>query len=175
MLKNNKGITILALIITILVLLVLTSVSLGTGYSVITDIKLGRTVANMALVKAKAETIYEQSQFSGNEEDLVGEKVSVDFLSQEEIQLIEQNAGKTGLAGRVWYKWDAETLAKQGLDPSLIQNLIQNKKEDFYFLVNYEFDEVAWNNGTTYDVGTEKTYYYSMTGLNWIYKNRYND
>ena len=70
MLKNNKGITILALIITILVLLVLTSVSLGTGYSVITDIKLGRTVANMALVKAKAETIYEQSQFSGNEEDM---------------------------------------------------------------------------------------------------------
>ncbi len=170
MLKNNKGITILALVITILVLLVLTSVSLGTGYSVITDIKLGRTVSNMALVKAKAETVYEQYQFSKNSEDLIGEPVSVDFLSQGEIQLIEQNAGKTGLAASTWYKWDAETLAKQGLDPSLIQD-----KETIAFFVNYEFDEVAWNKGTTYDVGTTKTFYYSMTGLNSLYKNRYND
>ncbi len=170
MLKNNKGITILALVITVLILLILTGVSLGTGYSVITDIKLGRTVANMALVKAKAETIYEQYQFSGNSEDLVGEPVSVDFLSEREIQLIEQNSGKTGLAGSVWYKWTAQTLVKQGLDP----NLLRNKETEFFF-VNYEFDEVAWNKGTTYNVGTEKTYYYSMTGLNFIYKNRYND
>lgn len=171
MLRNNKGITILALVITILVLLVLTSVSLGTGYSVITDIKLGRTISNMALIKAKAETIYEQYQFSGNSEDLVGEPVTFDFLSEKEIQVIEQNAGKMGIADSVWYKWTAETFVQQGLDP----NLLQNQSSDIAFFVNYEFDEVAWNKGTTYDLGQQKTYYYSMTGLNSIYKNRYDD
>ncbi len=161
MLKKNKGITMIVLVMTILLLIILTGVSVNTGYSVVKDIKIGRIISDMSLVKAKTETIYEQWQFSGNDADLVGQEVTIDFLSAEEIELIEQNAGNSDFTTWKWYQWDVSTLQTQGLDPTLLSG-------EEYFYVNYEHSEILYSKGTSYKKGTK---YYSMTGLNDLYQN----
>ena len=87
--RNDKGITMLVLVITIVILVILTGVSINTGYSVLRDIRVGRIISNMVLVKAKVETIYEEYQFSGDEKDLVGEKnKNIPELSEAEKSMI---------------------------------------------------------------------------------------
>lgn len=87
--RNDKGITMLVLVITIVILVILTGVSINTGYSVLRDIRVGRIVSNMVLVKAKVETIYEEYQFSGDEKDLVGERnKNIPELSKAEKSMI---------------------------------------------------------------------------------------
>ena len=163
MLKNKKGITITALVITVIILVLLTGVSLSSGYSVVRDIRIGRIISNMALVKAKAETIYEQYQFSGDTTDLIGQEVTIDFLSNEEIAIIQNNAGNNDFSTWKWYEWDASVLKSQGLDANLLG-------EGQYFYVNYEYGEIIYNKGTSYT--TSGTPYFSMSGLNDLYVNK---
>lgn len=162
MIKNQKGITIVALVVTIIVMVILTWISLGTGYSVVKDIRIGRIISNMALVKAKAETVYEQYQFSGKEEDLVGKEVILDFVTEKEIEIIEQKAGNYDFENWKWYEWSPETLIKQGLDASLL-------KEGQYFYVNYQYGEIIINTGTSYNLSDTK--FFSLTGLSYLYEN----
>ncbi len=162
MVKKEKGVTLVTLVITIILLGILAGVSANTGYSVIKDMRIGRIIANMTLVRAKVETIYEQYQFSEEEEDLVGTKVTeIDFLSEEEKKLIEEKAGNTEFANLVWYEWNANDLRSQGLDVNLLGN-------DEKFYINYENSEIIYSKGTAYRT---KIKYYSMTGLNYIYIN----
>lgn len=156
--KNQKGVTIMALVITILLLIMLTAVSLNTGYSVLKDIRVGRIISHMVLVKAKAETIYEQHQF--NREELIGTPTQIDFLSEEEKGKILEKTEKGNFEQLTWYQWDANTLISQGLDANLLGN-------DEYFYVNYEFAEIVYSQGTSFDSQT----YYSLTGLNQMYEN----
>ena len=152
MLKDDKGITMTSLVIMIIVLLILASVSVTTGYSGIKEIRIGRIVSNMTMVKAKAETIYEANQF--NEENLIGQKSDINSIS---ISSVEQNL--IGAISGDWYKWDKSVLKGQGLDPNMLSG------DNEYFLVNYEKPEVIYSKGESLN-GSER--YYSLTGLKYI-------
>lgn len=154
MLKNKKGITILALMITVIVLLILTGVSVNMGFSIIKNVRAGRLISNMAMVRAKAQTIYEKYQFDGT--SLVGKEWEIIEISDEEERLINT----TG----VWRRWDSDTLKDQGLDPQML-----GEKE--YFLVDYENDEIIYSRGTSLD---GKTTYHSLTGLQHMLENNEN-
>lgn len=161
--KNDKGITIIALLITVILLIMLAGVSVNSGYSVLKDVRIGRNISNMAFVRAKVDTIYEQYQFSGKAEELIGTKVDkIDFLSNEEIVLIQQRAGNSEFANWNWYQWDSDTLKSQGLDENMLG-------ENEYFYVNYEYGEIIYNQGISYRTNDMK--YYSLTGLNYLYEN----
>lgn len=175
MLKSNKGVTILALVITIILLLILAGVSVNTGFSVVKDVRVGRIISNMALVQAKVEVIDEDYHFYNNDTDyLVGEEVyKIDSttyqlgnakLSAEEIKMIAQNAqvNEADVFNWEWYKWDASILEAQGLDKEMLD-------ENEFFYVNYENAEIVSSEGTSYD---NTNYFYSMTGLNNLYKNK---
>lgn len=156
MLKNKKGITILALMITVIVLLILTGVSVNMGFSIIKNVRAGRLISNMAMVKAKAQTIYEENEF--DETSLVGEECEIIDLSDEEKQLLKiDNTWK-------WYKWNANILKEQGLDTQML-----GKSE--YFFVNYEHEEILYSRGTSLD---GKTTYHSLTGLQYMLENNEN-
>lgn len=165
MLRNNKGITLFALIMTIVLLTILTGVSLNTGFDVIKDVRVGRIISNMTLIKAKVETIQEEYTFYNNDTDcLVGqgpykmsaiENVS---MSEEEVRLIAQqnNVTETEVSNWDWYKWDGSILESQGLDKKIV-------RDDEAFYVHYGTSEIVYSKGTLYE---DATYFYSMTGLN---------
>ncbi len=160
--NNNKGVTLITLVLTILLLSVLAGVSINTGFSVVKDIRMGRIISNMVLVKAKVEVIDEQYEFSGNEADLVGKKeqAGIDFIQETEKEMIEKNAESYDFNTWNWYCWDSDTLKSQGLDSNMLSN-------DECFYVNYEHGEIVYSKGTSHN--NEK--YYSLSGLNEIYKN----
>lgn len=171
MIKNNKGVTLISLVVTILVLGILAGVSLTAGTSVITQVRAGRIVSNMSLVKAKAQTIYEEYQFYNNDISYLA-KADEDVyfvgtmdlnVTQEEIDMIATEAGVTSLdvSSWEWYKWDKETLESQGLDKQMLGN-------NECFFVNYEYGEIIFSEGTSYHNSVD---YYSLTGVNYVLKN----
>ncbi len=162
--KNNQGVSLLSLVITIAVLAIITSITLKSGVSNIKQVKMGRILTHMILVNAKVQTIYEEYQFSGNglisSDDIryTISDISMDITPEE----IEQIAAKAGVDSMQvenwnWYKWDANCLESQGLDKKML-----GSQEAFF--VNYEHAEILYSQGMSY----EGTKYYSMTGLNAI-------
>lgn len=61
--KNNKGITLTALTITIIVLLILASITIYSGIESIQKAELESLKTNMLLIKAKAKEYVEQASF----------------------------------------------------------------------------------------------------------------
>lgn len=59
MLKNNKGITLIALAITIIILIILTSIATYTGFSTVKDSKYYDAVSQMRTMQAKVNEFYE--------------------------------------------------------------------------------------------------------------------
>lgn len=171
MIKNNKGVTLISLVVTILILGILVGVSIAAGEETINQVKIGRIVSNMTLIQAKAEPIYEEYQFYNNDtnylvkaDDTVYTLATMGVrISEAEIAIIAQEAGvaSSDVSNWNWYKWDANTLKAQGLDKKILGN-------DECFFVNYEYGEIVFSSGTSYDGSAE---YYSMSGLNHILEN----
>jgi len=166
MLKNNRGITMVALTLTIVILLIITAVSVNTAVFVVNDIRVGRIISNMTLVQKKVEVIYEEYQFENdNQEVFVGDKIGninelegVD-VSEQEKQKIKAELGITDISDLEWYKWTSETLKEQGLDTAMLE-------AGECFFVNYEYGEVIYSQGTSYEDSED---FYSLSGLKSIY------
>ena len=76
MIKNNKGITILVLAITIAVLLILLGITIDTSTKVIESAKLQNINTNMLLIQARVKVISEKVVFDGDNSAYRGEKIS---------------------------------------------------------------------------------------------------
>lgn len=132
MLKKNKGVTLSVLVVTIVVIFILAGITISTSDMLIKDTKKKDIIANMYIVKGKAEVIYDDYKFS--EEDathLAGTSVSSSDVAS-------YNA--TTNADDLWYRWDKATLSNLGLDPEMLQGSGQ-------FIVNYNTGEVIYTLG----------------------------
>ncbi len=169
MLKNNRGVTILALVVTIVIILMLAGISLNSGFSVVDDMRVGRVITNMTLVQAKVQIINEKYSFD-NHITLVGAgpyKISSSnqleniTMSQKEIKLIadKANVSEADVLNWNWYKWNNSDLVSQNLDKNMLG-------DSEYFYVNYEHAEILYSNKTS----KNNLDYYSMTGLKNINK-----
>ena len=58
MLKNQNGVTVAALVVTIIVLGILASVTISVTTDLMTDSKVKTYITNMLLVQGKAESLY---------------------------------------------------------------------------------------------------------------------
>ena len=63
MLKENKGITLVALVITIVVMLIIASIAVYTGKDTIKEAQLEELKTNMLLIEAKAKGLVEEVNF----------------------------------------------------------------------------------------------------------------
>lgn len=71
--RNSKGITLVALIITVIVMLILISISVEYGGNQIQKAKLEDTKTEMIVIKGKAQIIAEKNSFD-NDSELKGEQ-----------------------------------------------------------------------------------------------------
>lgn len=144
MLKNNKGVTLTVLVVTIIVIIILAGVTISSSDSLIKNTKVKNMVTNMYLIQAKAEALYEEYQFNGTETVLRGEHVTGADLN---IYNVVDN-GK-------WYKWDKTTITQLGFD----ENMLSSGGD---FIVNYATGEVIYTKGLKDDDGNVK---YTLTDL----------
>lgn len=141
--KNQKGITIVMLTITIVILIIITSITIYTGINVIKQATLQTVNTNMMLIQAKTKTIAEQAKFNNNTENYKGtvlNKVSGNKKIDEllNIGVIDDDSK--------FYLLSKDDLINMGLEKIDI--------EDGY-IVNYETEEVIYvkgyeNEGITY-------------------------
>ena len=66
MTKDEKGITIVSLAITVIVMIIILGVTLVSGTSLLEHSKLTKIETSLLLIKARAETLAEQYGFDGN-------------------------------------------------------------------------------------------------------------
>lgn len=140
--KKQRGITLIALTITIVVMMIIAGITVHFGLDLIQEVKLQDLRTNMLLMQAKAKECVEEVSFQkanvtdANEietiknENLKGIKVE----ENSEVQNLLQNTGKIQEGFEYYY------LTQQDLSDMGIQEL---SVEDYgYFIVGYNIDEI---------------------------------
>lgn len=166
-LKNNKGITLTTLVITIIILLILSSITVFGGMSLIKRANVESLKTNMLLIQAEAKAIAEEVNFRENalnneDKDYETKKNAIRTeLLEGQIQVstddnIKNKMGfltdeeKNNLSN--YYALGKKTLQQMHVDPK-----VPNGE---YYVVSYNFDnldvKVYYTKGYNYK---GKTYY----------------
>ena len=148
--KDTKGITLLALIITIVILAIITGVSLNIGGKLFNNVNLQTLDTNMLLIQAKVKVISEKNNFDENTV-LKGSKVA-DISNDADINKLKNEGviSETEENYQSYYLWNQDILNEEGLDS------IKLDKGEKY-IVNYETEEILYIPG--YKHSDDKTYY----------------
>lgn len=147
---NNKGITIVALIITIIVMLILATVTVEIGTGEIKRAKIEDLKTTMLLIKGRAQIVADKESF-GESYDNTGmvklaEATSYDVSNlQEEFSKLEDT---TSL-----YIWEQIAMNNNSID-------VEITNTDF-FVIDYLTGEVYYSLGYTYEGIT----YYSLSEM----------
>lgn len=147
--KNDKGITLVALVITIVVILILASVATYSGIDVIKSSEFTRFSAELKIMQTQVNNLYEKwkSNEKINEKEILrlGEEIQTSSQVQQQANKIftEENAGITDQTGYRYFS--AQT----------IKDLkIEGVEQDFF--VNVQTRSVVSYNGIEYK---DKKYY----------------
>ena len=130
--KDNKGITLMALIITIIVLMIITGIGIGASTGMKGNISESKeTVATAELSKIQQAVLenYVKYKQMNQERFLKGEAISYDYALKE-ASYDTTTAGDPSL---FYYKLDKMHLKEMGL---------QNINNDDQYIVNYSSGEV---------------------------------
>ncbi len=166
--KNNKGITMIALIITIILLIILAGVGIGTGNDIIKKSEIENLKTNMLLIKVKGKEYVEKANFNlgtkietVNEEEkakriekakneLKGEDITNDISKYENIINKEQEEFV------YYYKLSTENLVDIGLI-----NVKSDEKNGLY-IVKYDIKNAIVEVYNTKGVEDEDKQYHSL-------------
>ena len=148
--KDTKGITLIALVITIIVLALITGVSLNIGSQLFSNVNLKTLDTNMLLIQAKVKVISEKNQFDENT-PLKGTKVA-DITGDVDIDKLKDEGiiNESDSSYQSYYLWNQNILNEEGLDSIKLKS---NEK----YIVNYETEEIVYFPGYEHTDG--KTYY----------------
>lgn len=147
--KNSKGITLVVLVLTIVILMILTSVTVYTGSSIIKQVSLQNINTDMMLIQAKAKTIVEQAKFNKDNSNYKGTPL-INVLDNKKIdKLIDE-----GIVEDVtkYYLLSKDDLNSMGLEKVDIAD---------GYLVNYETEEIIYVKGFEKDNNT----YYKLSDI----------
>lgn len=133
-LKNEKGITIIALIITIILMLILVGVTVKVGTKEISKAKLEDIKTEMISIKTRAEIVKDKYDFK-DIDNLVGTKLSeaTDYNTE---AIVIPDASKENC-----YIWTQEDLNSQELSS------IKVDKDKFYVVYYGDDIEVYYSKG----------------------------
>ena len=117
MIKNEKGITMVMLIITVIVMVIVASIAMTTGSNLRKKTELTDRVSQMQLIQAKAEDVYNEHLYKGTK--LLGEEITLN--EGEEIK------------NEKWYKLNEDDMKSIGIDFT--------PTDEFYYCVKYDLTE----------------------------------
>lgn len=140
--KNSKGITLVSLVITIILLMLITSVTVYTGSNVIKQVNLQNVNTDMMLIKAKVKTMEEQAKFNKDNSNYKGTPL-IDVHDNKKIdKLVDE-----GIVEDItkYYLLSKEDLNSMGLEKIDIAD---------GYLVNYESEEIIYVRGLKKDDNT---------------------
>lgn len=157
--KNQNGVTITILVVTIIVFAIILGVTISVSTELLSDTKLKSYISEMLLVQSKAKSIGETLNFEGilgktdadsrnkiialGLEGKVGNKFNGNGrLNNDKHKAQVSNIAKSGTASSLWYIWDANVLKANGFDPQMLA-------EGQYYIVNLSTGEIIYSQGFT--------------------------
>lgn len=186
MIKNQKGVTLIALAVTVLILLILGTVIIRESINLVNSSRTRKYITIMSLIRVEVEKLFEEFEFENDSSDLQnadvsklmstgGEKIDLtpgemmpsqsDISNEEQMLIIEnvasaRDTNSDGIADvdvdNLWYKWSLTVVSNLNIDYS---NLVTS--ED-YFIVNYATGDVLFSRPIKMENGE---YAYSLVGL----------
>ena len=135
--RKNKGITLIALIITVVILIILagTTTYLVDRFTKTMNVEDVKT--NMLLIQAQIKTIAEKHSFDAESNQLIGENVTLN----------EAQAEKFGVD-------KTKTYYKLSLDDLKTMKLNSIEDDGGYYIVCYDTEEVIYTQGVKNNSGT---------------------
>ena len=139
MLKNKNGITLTALIITLLVIIVIVGTTIVSSMDIVRNSDKSRLKTNLYLIKARAETLLEDYLFDGT--DNLGEEASKSQIS---------SVGFDEYTGDYIYRvWDESKLQEEGISTEelktseifIVQYDVENDTVDVASTAGYEDED----------------------------------
>ena len=146
---KERGITLVALIITIIVMLILVSVTIEFGRGAVDSAKMEDIKTTMLLIKGRSQIVADKESF-GEDYDNTGMIKLADATgyNTSNLQKIFNDIDKSNL-----YVWE-----QTAMDNNNIQVTITNTD---FFVIDYSTGEVYYSLGCIYEGNT----YYSLTEM----------
>lgn len=173
--KENKGITMVVLVITIVVLLILAGISVGTGNKVIKSSELENVKTNMLLIKAKGKEYVENANFKLGtnfkdatdketriamaKEELKGDEIIDSSIFGENMNITQETITSDNAKYRYYYKIDKKRLTEMGLS-----NVKLDEKSGWY-IIKYDIINVEVEVYNTQGFERDGNKYYSLSEL----------
>lgn len=130
---NKKGVTLIALAITLLVMIVITSTSIYFGFRALNKTSNFKVYSNLSLLYPKIEEYAEKHQFNPIETDLPGYELT------EEMKVKIESLGLS-VSGSLW-----RFLTEEDLDNMNLHKKIKESGTNIF--VNYGTKEIVYTKG----------------------------
>lgn len=149
--KNENGITLIALVITVVVLGILAGVAVQEFGGILDQVNKETVSTDLLLVQAKAKVLNEKSSFDKDESLLKGQKLS-EITGNAEIDNLKSKGviSETEENYNQYYVWDKTVVDELEIG-------IEKMKDSDFFIVNYATEEVIYPKG--YKDSEGNTYY----------------
>lgn len=139
MIRENKGITLIALTITIIVLIILASVATYSGISTIKSSKLNKFKQELEIMQSEVQVLYEK--YKDEETIDVGKEISGSG-KEEQAEIAFDGAEETNTSG--YRLFDAEEIEKLGIEGIEREYLLDIMNRKVISLEPFEQDGVAY-------------------------------
>ena len=160
--KNNKGITLMALVITIIIILILASITVNQGYGLIKEAKIQNLETNLLAIRAKAKEYGENVDAKNWAEEDATEKQNKneeEFINTYKLNLFDAS-------GKAWDdpEYTYYSLDKESFDNMDLSEIYDDNDEEY--IIGYKTSdlseiEIIYAEGIEYN---DKTIY-SLTEL----------
>lgn len=175
--KKNRGITMVALVITIVVLLIIAGISIGAGNNAIKNSKLENLKTNMLLIEAKAKEQIENAKFrlgtnidKVTEEEksnrintakgeFIGEEVVDGSIFNNNVQITTEKIQEDNKNNTYYYKLSTQNLIDMGLKN------VKSDEKDGYYIVKYDLKDSTIEIYNTEGFDDEGNISYSLTDI----------
>lgn len=147
---NNKGITIIALVITIIVTMILIATAVEIGTSQINKAKLEDLKTTMLLIKGRVQVIVEKNEFGDSFDDtgMLAYADATEYVANIPADLASQLVDTSNL-----YIWEQTAMDNNNIDVDIT--------EEEFFIIDYNTKEIYYSLGFYYD----HSLCYSLTEL----------
>ncbi len=169
--KQNKGITMVALVLTVIILLILAGISIGTGNKTIKQSELENIKTNMLLIKVKAKEIAENATHNLGTlfSSITDENEKAQRLQQTKNQLIGEIIDNINEFNILTEQENNELeffgkLSTENLDDMGLTNVKSDKRNGWY-IVKYDLKNIQVEIYHTKGFKVEDKTYYSLTEI----------
>lgn len=159
-LKENKGITMITLVIMIIIIFILAGISLTEGKSMLKKTKVENIITNMITIRAKSKVYAEEVNAEVWDVEDKNSERQILYLEKYNMPKPSNEAELISKIGNTVNDWECYEITKETLTKMGLENLVEETNNGDYVVAydseDYTNLDIIYKQGVQYN---EKTYY----------------